>query len=68
MINVKLPGGDGFKVVAASGHLDEVQELAGSPVLKLTESELLGEGAFSRVSTVTMEGGSRIFALKRMTK
>jgi hypothetical protein len=36
--------------------------------LKLTERELLGEGAFSRVSEVVEQNSSRAFALKRMTK
>lgn len=36
--------------------------------LSLTESELLGEGAFSRVSEVVEDGSKRTFALKRMTK
>jgi hypothetical protein len=34
----------------------------------LKECELLGEGAFSRVSQVSVESSSRTFALKRMTK
>lgn len=39
---------------------------AGSLVLK--ERELLGEGAFSRVSEVVQDSSQRTFALKRMTK
>jgi cGMP-dependent protein kinase 2 len=39
---------------------------AGQLVLK--ECELLGEGAFSRVSQVTVDSSNRTFALKRMTK
>lgn len=34
----------------------------------LKECELLGEGAFSRVSEVVEESSHRTFALKRMTK
>jgi hypothetical protein len=36
--------------------------------LVLTEKQLLGEGAFSRVSEVEEESTKRCFALKRMTK
>jgi cGMP-dependent protein kinase 2 len=36
--------------------------------LTLVEAELLGEGAFSRVSAVTDEHSRRAFALKRMAK
>ncbi|WIA37000.1 hypothetical protein OEZ86_008237 [Tetradesmus obliquus] len=69
VLMVKAPGGH-IKVVA-SGHLDEVQELLngnGGGELVLKECELLGEGAFSRVSQVTVDSSSRTFALKRMTK
>lgn len=34
----------------------------------LKERELLGEGAFSRVSEVVEDSSQRTFALKRMTK
>lgn len=73
------PGG-AHKLVVASGHLDEVQELAGGGTklgegggqggeggLLLVEAALLGEGAFSRVSEVKEQTTSRTFALKRMT-
>lgn len=71
------------KLVVASGHLDEVQELArgGTKLgssgggaknddnsLLLVEAALLGEGAFSRVSEVKEQTTNRTFALKRMTK
>lgn len=67
------------RVLNAYGHLDEVQELAGggtklaagassNALLVLVETDLLGEGAFSRVSQVEEESTSRQFALKRMTK
>lgn len=36
--------------------------------LMIVEADLLGEGAFSRVSEVTEETTKRTFALKRMTK
>lgn len=41
---------------------------AGAGNLMLTERELLGEGAFSRVSEVVEDTSNRTFALKRMTK
>ena len=81
-IKVRGPGGTAHSVVA-SGHLDEVQELAkggtklgandaegagdAAPALTLVEASILGEGAFSRVSQVTEESTGRTFALKRMT-
>ena len=72
----------GSRVVVASGHLDEVRELAqgGTKLgndaaglseggrLLLVEATLLGEGAFSRVSEVKEATTGRTFALKRMTK
>ena len=84
-IRIKVRGhGGSSRLVVASGHLDEVQELArggtkmggsggegGVPEtegLLLVEAALLGEGAFSRVSEVTEETTNRTFALKRMTK
>ncbi|GBF90110.1 cyclic nucleotide dependent kinase [Raphidocelis subcapitata] len=79
-IRVRGPGGN-TRLVVASGHLDEVQELAkggtklgasgnGAEVegLLLVEAALLGEGAFSRVSEVTEVTTNRTFALKRMNK
>jgi hypothetical protein len=82
-IRVRQPGG-ATRMVVASGHLDEVQELAkggtklgdtsshdgsnASEALLLVEAALLGEGAFSRVSEVTEATTNRTFALKRMTK
>jgi cGMP-dependent protein kinase 2 len=76
---LQVKAGGGHTVVNASGHLDEVQELVkgGSKLgsaegaaeqLALAESQLLGEGAFSRVSEVQEKSTSRTFALKRMTK
>eukprot|EP00879_Flechtneria_rotunda_P001141 GHRR01001285.1.p1 GENE.GHRR01001285.1~~GHRR01001285.1.p1 ORF type:complete len:510 (+),score=163.14 GHRR01001285.1:1034-2563(+) len=78
LLKVKTPSG--LVQVIASGHLDEVQELsklssaggvaasASAGKLVLAERELLGEGAFSRVSEVVEESTQRTFALKRMTK
>jgi cGMP-dependent protein kinase 2 len=78
-IRVRGPGGSS-RLVVASGHLDEVQELAkgGTKLgvadgpegegLLLVEAALLGEGAFSRVSEVNEVTTNRTFALKRMNK
>ncbi|CAG9463429.1 unnamed protein product [Pedinophyceae sp. YPF-701] len=69
-------------VVRARGHLDEVLELkekkdtAGQPsrdrvkdaVLVLNQGEILGGGAFSKVSVVTEESTGRQYALKQMRK
>mmetsp|Transcript_16982 Transcript_16982/g.36723 ORF Transcript_16982/g.36723 Transcript_16982/m.36723 type:complete len:708 (-) Transcript_16982:974-3097(-) len=64
--------GDTWEVVRARGHLDEVQELRSGAentnTLTLVEGDVLGNGAFSRVSTVTEESTGRTFALKRMRK
>eukprot|EP00882_Tetradesmus_deserticola_P023951 GHRQ01026144.1.p3 GENE.GHRQ01026144.1~~GHRQ01026144.1.p3 ORF type:complete len:103 (-),score=28.11 GHRQ01026144.1:815-1123(-) len=52
-------------------HESDMIELMRLPLLGqlvLKECELLGEGAFSRVSQVTVDSSSRTFALKRMTK
>uniref|UniRef100_A0A7R9VAH7 cGMP-dependent protein kinase n=1 Tax=Chlamydomonas euryale TaxID=1486919 RepID=A0A7R9VAH7_9CHLO len=64
--------------IECRGHLDEVTELhaggaraagaGGAPVLVLLETDLLGEGAFSRVVKCTEEEAGRTFAMKRMTK
>jgi len=78
-IELKVKTQQGFVPTTASGHLDEVQELAkggtkmgsaeeAAAKLSLMEKQLLGEGAFSRVSEVLEESTNRTFALKRMTK
>eukprot|EP00878_Enallax_costatus_P001687 GHUV01001841.1.p1 GENE.GHUV01001841.1~~GHUV01001841.1.p1 ORF type:complete len:745 (+),score=263.55 GHUV01001841.1:565-2799(+) len=76
-VALKVKASNGYVQVTASGHLDEVQELTklssdgapnGTGALVLTERELLGEGAFSRVSEVVEDTSNRTFALKRMTK
>jgi len=77
----KSRGSDMWEVVRAKGHLDEVQELrkGGSTLtdpetgkdstsLLLTEGQVLGGGAFSRVSIVTEDSTGRTYALKRMRK
>lgn len=75
--------GDSWEVIRARGHLDEVQELrkggtklasmdmsAGkeASTLVLSETGVLGGGAFSRVSLVAEESTGRCYALKRMRK
>lgn len=61
-------------IVRARGHLDEVLEMKpnismdAEPILVLIEGEVLGGGAFSRVSVVAEESTGRKYALKRMRK
>lgn len=79
----KARTGEQWEVVRARGHLDEVQELrkGGTKLgkegdntskeantLVLTEGQVLGGGAFSRVSIVLEESTGRSYAMKRMRK
>ncbi|EFN51455.1 hypothetical protein CHLNCDRAFT_49225 [Chlorella variabilis] len=74
----KSKGTDVWEVIRARGHLDEVLELrsgqgngaTGSTATAgmLTEGNVLGGGAFSRVSVVSEQTMGRTYALKRMRK
>ena len=63
-------GGAGVNgaAAAAAAAPAAAADPSSSALLTLVEAELLGEGAFSRVSAVTDERSRRIFALKRMAK
>jgi cGMP-dependent protein kinase 2 len=62
---VETGGGGGVGNGAAAKNANATNAAAD---LTLIEAELLGEGAFSRVSVVTDERSRRAFALKRMAK
>lgn len=68
---------ESWEMVRCIGHLSEVQNLQDGTAksragmvasLTLTEGNVLGGGAFSRVSVVTEESSGRVYALKRMRK
>lgn len=74
-------GVETWEIVRAKGHLDEILELRkggtktgaedqqeGRDKLVITEGQVLGGGAFSRVSSVTEDFTNRTYAMKRMRK
>lgn len=65
---VPTPDGVSLRTCARLPTLPPAGSSSGSSTLVLKERELLGEGAFSRVSEVVEDNSQRTFALKRMTK